>query len=611
MIRGAVATEEINLKLKVALRMALNATIRVMIICLTLCSASLAQPAADSPKLHFINASPSPITIYWLKSDIERVQGDSVEPGKTTSITTTLGHRFEVVGKGDNSRATVTCEAKVQTFRFDPTAIDGVPSFYQQIASANGLPVVASSHVNPYAVKEAVYLVNQMLANRPDVLAAIIKSGARLCIMSHTEFTTDLPEFAHLAEGNSPGGPGMSARDYWDARARGTGGSDTDPFCSCAEENLLGYAGDPYAAECILIHEFAHCIHLRGLANVDPTFDVRLRAAYDSAMKLGLWKGKYASVNHHEYFAEGVQSWFDNNRTNDHDHNHVDTRTELLEYDPGLAELCREVFGDTVLKYTKPATRLTDHLTGYDPKSAPTFVWPKRLIGTRADIRKKAQDRDRTANQQSRYVERKVSGWTVHIRRELMERDSALTDKALKLLKVQLDEIVRVVPAKAVTELKKVSLWFSPEYPATPPRAEYHPGAGWLNDNQRDPAMAKGIEFTNVRIFEAEMRRMPNFALHELAHAYHDRVLPNGFDNAELKAAYDVAKRSGKYDRVERQDSEGRKRYDVAYAMTNPQEYFAESTEAYFTRNDFFPFDRKELSQHDPETLKLIDKLWK
>ena len=87
---------------------------------------------------------------------------------------------------------------------------------------------------------------------------------------------------------------------------------------------------------------------------MDPTFDARVKEAYDGAMKAGLWKGKYASVNHHEYFAEGVQSWFDNNRENDHDHNHVNTRAELLEYDPGLAALCREVFGDTELKYTKP-----------------------------------------------------------------------------------------------------------------------------------------------------------------------------------------------------------------------------------------------------------------
>ena len=451
-------------------------------------------------------------------------------------------------------------------------------------------------------------LHTQSLRGNPKL--EIIESGARLCILSYQEFTTDLPEFEHLAEEKSPSGEGVKAKDYWDARARGTKGSETDPFCSCGEENPLGYPGDPYATESILIQKFAHCIHLRGMANVDPTFDVRLRYAYDSAVKAELWKGKYASVNHHEYFAEGVQSWFDNNRSDDHDHNQVDTRTELLEYDPALAEMCREVFGDTVLKYTKPITRLTDHLDGYDPQSKPTFAWPKRLTNTRSEFCKKAQERDPSANRESTYVDRTISGWTVHIRRELLAADSAATEQALTLLTVQLDEIIRVVPAQAVAELKKVPLWISPEYPATPPRAEYHPGAGWLRDNQRDPGMAKGVEFTNVRIFEAETRRMPNFALHELAHAYHDRVLRKGFDNSELIAAYETAKRSGKYDRVERQDSEGRRRLDVAYAMTNPQEYFAESTEAYFTRNDFFPFDRKELMQHDPATLELIAKLW-
>jgi Mlc titration factor MtfA (ptsG expression regulator) len=122
--------------------------------------------------------------------------------------------------------------------------------------------------------------------------------------------------------------------------------------------------------------------------------------------------------------------------------------------------------------------------------------------------------------------------------------------------------------------------------------------------------MAQGVEFTNVRIFEAETRRMPNFSLHELAHAYHDRVLAGGFANKEIRAAFEKAKASGNYDRVERQDSEGRKRMDRAYAMTNPQEYFAESTEAYFTRNDFFPYIGDELKQHDPEMFALLRELW-
>jgi hypothetical protein len=278
-----------------------------------------------------------------------------------------------------------------------PPAALQLDPFYSKYVSAGGYPIVSSAQVNDFALREAAWLVDQMLAQRPDVREAMINSGSRLCIMAHNEFTTELPEWKWMADPQHDGqeSRGVSARDYWDARARGMGGSETDPFCSCAEENLLGYAGDPYSTECILIHEFAHNIHLRGLNQMDPEFDRRLRAAYDAAMAAGLWKGVYAAVNHHEYFAEGVQNWFSNNRQPDHDHNHVDTREELEAYDPELAKLCREVFGDTKLVYTKPATRLRDHLAGYDPSVAPEFRWPDRLTKAQDAIHAEAVRRNR------------------------------------------------------------------------------------------------------------------------------------------------------------------------------------------------------------------------
>ncbi len=351
------------------------------------------------PQLQILNGSNEPVEIFWLKSDSERMPNGSVAPGKDTVITTTLGHRFAVVGRDDKVEAIVTSEVPIQGFRFDPEAKHGAPKFYSQSASANGFPIVASDKVNPFALKEAAYLIDLMLAKRPDVRDAMTKSGARLCIIAHNEFTTDLLEFAHLGEGEAPDRnlKRFSGKDFWDARARGTGGSETDPYCSCGEENLLGYSGDPYSTENILIHELAHNIHLRGMQNIDPTFNGRLKDAYKQAMDGGLWKGKYASVNHHEYFAEGVQSWFDNNRENDHDHNHVNTRVELAEYDPRLADLCREVFGETELKYTKPINRLKDHLQGYDPLKAPKFVWPERLAEVKVAIRKGAEARNQEA----------------------------------------------------------------------------------------------------------------------------------------------------------------------------------------------------------------------
>tara|TARA_A100001037_G_C14988999_1_gene561665 strand:- start:37 stop:951 length:915 start_codon:yes stop_codon:yes gene_type:complete len=275
---------------------------------------------------------------------------------------------------------TKTAEPDPRWIITPPPAELNLPGFYQKYLSANGYPIVSSARVNDYALREAAYLVDMMLAKRPDVRRAMIKSGSRMIVIGHNEFTTDIPEYRHL-----------QPKDYWDARARGLGGSKTEPVCSCAEENVLAFEGDPYATENILIHEFAHNIHLRGMVNVDPTFDQRLEALYDNAMAAGLWAGKYASVNHAEYFAEGVQSWFDNNRPPDHDHNHVDTRKELKAYDPGLASICEEVFGDTELVYTKPTTRLRDHLKGYDPSQSPAFVWPERLNEVKKAIREKVK----------------------------------------------------------------------------------------------------------------------------------------------------------------------------------------------------------------------------
>jgi hypothetical protein len=207
------------------------------------------------------------------------------------------------------------------------------------------------------------------------------------------------------------------------------------------------------------------------------------------------------------------------------------------------------------------------------------------------------------------YDTRTVEGWTVHVNRRLLATDKADTDKMLDLLAGQLANIVKVVPAPAVEELRKVHLWVNPEYPGVPPTGEYHPEATWLRDHGRNPAMARGIEFTDVRSFEREAKRMPMVVLHELSHAYHDRVL--GFDQPDVIACYKRAKESGTYDKVDRFHGPGlpitRER---AYAMTNEREYFAECSEAFFGRNDFFPFTRDELEKHDPQMFKLLEQLW-
>ncbi len=242
-------------------------------------------------------------------------------------------------------------------------------SHYQKSVDVSGFPVVASAKVNDHALLEAAHWIEQMLHPRPDVRDALITEKVRFGIMAVDEFTTDLPEHSDL-----------TPKAYWDKRARGLGSTRQRPCVSCGEENLLRYKGDPYFTESILIHEFAHAFHLQGLNIADPKFEPKLKDCYDKAMAEGLWKGKYAATNKEEYWAEAVQSFFDTNREEDHDHNHVDTRAELKEYDPRIHDLVAETFKNPEWRYTRPESRTGKaHLATYDPASAPEFAWPQAI----------------------------------------------------------------------------------------------------------------------------------------------------------------------------------------------------------------------------------------
>lgn len=251
----------------------------------------------------------------------------------------------------------------------------GLAPFHARHVDCGGLPILGSARVSEYALREAAHLVDRLLDGRDDLRRAIAEAGVRVVVMAPDEFTTDVPEHADL-----------EPRAYWDRRARGLGATRHRPAVSCGAENLLGLPGDPYAAESILIHEFAHTIHQMGLDRVDPTFDDRLDAAYRAALDEGLWTGTYAATNRAEYWAEAVQSWFDTNRKDDHDHNHVNTREELRAYDPRLAALVEEVLGDPSWRYVPPARRAAPaHLEGFDRAAAGEFAWPASAPDSSSD----------------------------------------------------------------------------------------------------------------------------------------------------------------------------------------------------------------------------------
>ena len=248
--------------------------------------------------------------------------------------------------------------------------------FYQQWIDVEGFPVLGSVQVSPYALKEAAWLIRQMIGNRRDLINVFVDQKVHFVVMAHNEVLSDIPEFSpnHV--------------DFLVYNIRGEGGTAVvgHPTPTTGEENVL-----TSRAYNILIHELGHVVHRFGLAVVDPTFDDRLQRAYDTAIANGLWQGTYAASNSWEYWAEGTHAWFypqsaEGSFTGD-------TRQALNKYDPHLASLLTEVFGDRSWRYTPVRERThLPHLQGFNPQDAPTFQPSQELVETYEKFRNPYSD---------------------------------------------------------------------------------------------------------------------------------------------------------------------------------------------------------------------------
>ncbi len=343
----------------------------------------------------------------------------------------------------------------------------------------------------------------------------------------------------------------------------------------------------------------------------------------------------YAGKNRSEYWAEGVQCWYDTNRTMDHDHNHIHTREQLKTYDPGLAKLCEEVLGDSKWRFSSPRDRAgTGHLKGFNPATAPKAVEPEHIQEAAYDYYDKywkaywqrlrdkhatavasagaaspptrldGSTRKRAPSSDADYEVVHVKGWAFHIHKDYLGGDQDLLEGALKNAEIQLGHVETLLPEKAVAKLRNVPIWVTPGRRT----AEYHWKRKWLIDHGRNPDMAHSIQITDIRILSRTRPTGPWVLLHELMHGYHDREVGDE-DNKAIVKAYKSALAKGLYQKV-LHSKRGRGTHTKAYAATRMEEYFAETCEAYFGLNDFYPFVRAELREYDPAICEIIERVF-
>lgn len=203
-------------------------------------------------------------------------------------------------------------------------------------------------------------------------------------------------------------------------------------------------------------------------------------------------------------------------------------------------------------------------------------------------------------------TDRKLAGWTVRVDNRLLTGpDEPLGVRALKFLEGKLSDIQAVMPKDKLEKLQSVVIVLDLTHGKLGPM-QYHPSAGWLTANGYSPDLAKCVHIPRAADLPTKrsINEQPWVILHELAHAYHDQVL--GFDAPRIRDAYETYKKSGRGDKSLLYNGQRVKHY----ALTNPMEFFAEMTEAYFGSNDFFPFNRAELKEAEPEIHELMKNIW-
>lgn len=156
-------------------------------------------------------------------------------------------------------------------------------------------------------------------------------------------------------------------------------------------------------------------------------------------------------------------------------------------------------------------------------------------------------------------------GWRVDLTNA---RGADSEREMVEAVKRQLDIVEHVGLKPQVLEfMRSVRIW------ADPTKASFGPG---------HYGHATGVDL-RVRALE------PNkpIILHELLHAYHDRLIPGGFSNGDIKEFFDRGRRLWPGD---------------AYMMSNNREFFAVTASVYlFGDIDRPPYSRAELRSKQPQ----------
>lgn len=203
----------------------------------------------------------------------------------------------------------------------------------------------------------------------------------------------------------------------------------------------------------------------------------------------------------------------------------------------------------------------------------------------------------------SSYGVENIAGFSLLVSPEAAKHEPELQELRTEL-RVQLMTISASLPRVALQKLQITRIWVEWQVKKDS-AAEFHLSKEWLSANYYNPDKYRSVEINNTSNFISwSQDNQPSMLLHELAHAYLASATEH--DQHLVDLAFASAVKSRRYESVSYTGGKNVR----AYALNNSNEYFAELTEAFFGRNDFYPFVRSDIEKHDPEGYNLMLLLW-
>lgn len=195
------------------------------------------------------------------------------------------------------------------------------------------------------------------------------------------------------------------------------------------------------------------------------------------------------------------------------------------------------------------------------------------------------------------YEKREYHEFDFYIKLDILESKKETAETAYSLITGQLYQMKFLFPVKVMEKLEaeSVKIILNDDcgdgqcltLPSQCTRACYV-----RHSSRLDEFYSKTIVFRNLVDLLKDFPPQPSALLHEFAHAFHDLIVPDGYDDQTIIDSWQKAVDSGKFELVnyisndDDQESD-KKRHNL---LKNVQEYFAEISEALWLRSELEPF---------------------